>query len=243
MASQLARVRKGREGAEQGGSEECVPAYYCDFSGDTYAYLTGSYSATVVSLLSGAVKISEVNRVKDLCDGDVLLIRGQSERSVIATIADTINPNASLLRKQARLWHNSITTHFNSAISLHRRLKNDGLKISYQTALNWYNGTLAIAPDEENLRQLLAVLNDDNLAEPVDTIVDAKHELERLHIEAGGLITTQLYKALSDNGDLLAGADTLITIPGLGQIHIVTIESIEHIPESIPRSKTNKLLT
>jgi len=243
MAALFSRVRKGRENINNGGHEELVPAYYCDFSGDAFAYLTKNYGAIVVSFTGGSVKISEAKSIHSLCDGDVILMRGHSERSVLESFVESISPNASQLRKQARLWHDAIRLNFDSAINLHRRLKAGGMTISYQTALNWYNGDLAIAPDEENLRQLTALIGNDQLNGSIEVIVDAKRELERLHIEAGGLISSQLYKALSENGDLLAGSDTLVDIPKLGQVHVVAIESLESHPDYYPRSKTNKILT
>jgi hypothetical protein len=242
MAALFSRVRKGRDYVNHGGHEELVPAYYCDFSGDAFAYLTKGYSAVVVSFSGVAVKISEVKSIHNLCDGDVILMRGHSERSVLESFVESIRPDASQLRKQARLWHDAIKLNFDSAINLHRHLKAGGMKISYQTALNWFNGDLAIAPDEDNLRQLSSLMSN-QLSAAVEDIVDAKRELERLHIEAGGLISSQLYKALSDNGDLLAGSDTLVDIPKLGQVHVVAIESLESQPEYYPRSKTNKILT
>jgi hypothetical protein len=242
MAALFSRVRKGRDYVNHGGHEELVPAYYCDFSGDAFAYLTKGYSAVVVSFSGVAVKISEVKSIHNLCDGDVILMRGHSERSVLESFVESIRPDASQLRKQARLWHDAIKLNFDSAINLHRHLKAGGMKISYQTALNWFNGDLAIAPDEDNLRQLSSLMSN-QLSAAVEDIVDAKRELERLHIEAGGLISSQLYKALSDNGDLLAGSDTLVDIPKLGQVHVVAIESLESQPAYYPRSKTNKILT
>lgn len=243
MAAQFSRVRKGRESENDGDQEEQVPAYYCDFSGDAYAYLTMGYSAIVVSFSGTTVKVSEVNRITDLSDGDVLLMRGHSERSVLESFVESISPNVSTLRKQARYWHDTIKQKFDSAIGLHHKLKADGMTISYQTALNWFNGDLAIAPDEENLRQLSTIINDEYLTANIESIIDAKHELERLHIEAGGLITSQLYKVLSDNGNLLAGSGTLVNIPNLGQVYIVAIESLDSRPDYFPRSKTNRILT
>jgi hypothetical protein len=242
MVEQISKTKKHYSSHISEHSDENTEAFYCDLSGDFYAYLTEGFTPNLIIINGETVSVKEIT-MKDLDEGQLLMFRGESEDGAVQSVVENTHPESKELRKIAKIWEEEIKTRFKRPIDLYKQAKSQGFKISYQSILIWHGGWLRIAPEEKNLEMLAIVLGPKSqTAQQLESIKGASQKLGEWHLEAGQIISNALKNKITELRDRINEYGASIKIPSLGQIQIVQIETIENSKQTIARNYTNKLL-
>jgi hypothetical protein len=243
--------QRAYKAARSDGTEAEVSARLVVFEGKAYAFLTDSYKANVVThLLDDSIADLEDKMdvkhlsVKQLKPGDALLFHRGSGRDVIHTAADQIL--APGIRKTSSLWRiallNYIACEALTPELLWMQLREGGCPLQYQTIRNWLENENIIAPKAYNrdVRVIAMVSGNANLADHMDEVLAAIHEVHSAHLR----VSHQLAKQVLDRAVSILKEErkqsALIEI-GLNVL-VVRIVEIDEKSTLVRTSLTNCLL-
>jgi uncharacterized membrane protein YkvA (DUF1232 family) len=185
------------------GSEAEVSARLVMFEGDTYALLTDSYRANVVThLLDSSVEDlddeADIKRLlaRQLSVGDALLFHRGSARDVIRIAADKIlGPG---VRKTSSLWREALLGYAAheglTAEALWERLRVAGCPLQYQTIRNWLETDDTIAPQayKRDVGLIAKLTRDESLTKHMNDVLMAINEVRSAHLQASRQLARQV---------------------------------------------------
>jgi hypothetical protein len=244
-------LRRRKSVREESLSEEqdaIVDAYYVDFTGQTFAYITEGHKLPVVnSYISGSQTVAgkiPLRAINDLKIGDYVMFRESGDSDIIRFIAeDEIGKLAyQQLRSNATRWRKSLRNLGYDPKLVWEALRRVGFARSVQTVRGWLFDQSRICPEDINdVRKIAQASHDEELIRTLPEVEKAKDELVSLHIRAGYRLTELLLKELPSKIDLLAQGETVLDM-GVGKVRIVHIEEIDASPSPQRRSQVNRVL-
>lgn len=244
-------LRRRKSVREEGPSEEqdaIVDAYYVDFTGQTFAYITEGHKLPVVnSYVSGAQTAAGkilLRAINELTVGDYVMFRESGDSDIIRFIAeDEIGKLAyQQLRSKATRWRKSLRNLGYDPRLVWEALRKVGFARSVQTVRGWLFDQSRICPEDINdVRKIAQASHDEELLQTLPEVEKAKDELVSLHIRAGYRLTELLLKELPSKIDLLTHGETVLDL-GVGKVRILHIEEIDPSPSPQRRSQVNRVL-
>ncbi|MEQ8790831.1 MAG: DrmE family protein [Pirellulaceae bacterium] len=174
---------RAERAARSDGHEREVDARLVLFEGNTFAFITDTYEASVVTHLleTDASEDDDIDverkAVKQLRTGDALLFHRRSGRDVIRLMADEFLPKGT--RETALIWQETLRNYVHqnhlSIKTLHRRLRKAGCKVVEQTVRGWVEDDDRIAPKKykEFLPKFAELTADRNLANRIGDVLKA----------------------------------------------------------------------
>lgn len=239
------------QSARSNDAEGEVPARLVLFDGDTYAFLTESFKANVVThLLDDGVDDPDEKpgvkqkTVSQLFPGEALLFQRGSDRDVIRSTADKILPAGR--RDTSALWRKTLLEFAEreqlSAEQLHARLRGGGCPLKLQTIKFWLENDDIIAPQEykRDVEIIAKVTKDQDLEKQMDQVLAAISEVRSAHLRAAHLLAK---KVLAQAVNILrAEGESTSMIEVEDNVVIVRVAEIDVEMSLVRKSFTNRLL-
>ena len=245
----LRRKSVSHAGEVADGSDEICDAYYVDFFGPTFAYITEGHELPIVNAFisgnrSGAAAAVHYRSIEELKLGDFVLFRESGDSDIIRFIAeDSIGAKEyAQLRATATCWRKALTGIGNDPALVWKRLKEVGLSRQLLTVRNWLNDQQMIAPKNfEDVHLIAKAAGDEELLDRLPEVRAAGDQIKSLHIRAGFRLTDLLREALPK--DIEAPEDREIQLDlGFGKVWIVRVEDIDEGTSDCTRGLANRLL-
>jgi len=239
--------RKGARSLETGVPEQVVDAFYVDFVGPTFAFLTEGHELAVLNqYVSGEGTGTKVpmRSVDALKVGDFVLFRESGDSDIIRFLAeDEVGKEQYVvLREKATRWRKALSTLGKDPRIVWERLRTVGFSRHLLTVKAWMYDESRICPKYvEDVRMIAEASNDKELLASLAQLENAKDELMSLHISAGFRLTQLLMKELPGKLGALGRGETELDL-GVGKVWIVRIQEIERTPSAQRRSQLNRLL-
>lgn len=230
------------------GTEDAVDAKLITFTNDKIAFVTLTYKLIYLTdLINDRTEIIEKKDINHLNSGDVVLFFN-SDRDTIRDYADYLlkENNIGYLRELAHSWKNvliNIKDELGFEILL-EELKKAGCNRHKVTINNWIKDEDLIGPRSDNdLRKVLNLDKDSDLPNKYDKIVNAIHNVRRVHHKASSLLSSRLIKILPQLiHDNIISHNAMIDIEGFGEAEIVTIQEIQNQKVKINKYRVNKIM-
>jgi hypothetical protein len=239
--------RKGARSVETGVPEQVVDAFYVDFVGPTFAFLTEGHELAVLNqYISGEGTGTKVpmRSIDALKVGDYVLFRDSGDSDIIRFLAeDEVGKELYVvLRERATRWRKALGTLGKDPRLVWERLRAVGFSRHLLTVKAWMYDESRICPKYvEDVRMIAEASKDNELLASLAKLEDAKDELMSLHISAGFRLTQLLMKELPGKLGALGRGETELDL-GVGKVWIVRIQEIERTSSAQRRSQVNRLL-
>jgi hypothetical protein len=244
----LRRKYAAAKQSDAGEPEELIDVHYVDFSGSTFAYISGGHELPVVNnCLTGkqaATASVPFRPIDDLNVGDFVLFRESGDSDIIRSIAeDEIGVmEYRRLRATAGRWQATLRRFDRDARVVWERLRRFGFSRQLPTVRNWLANDQMIGPkDPRDLHLIAQAIRDGELLDHVHEVENAIEVIKSLHISAGFRLTRLLLGELSKGVELLGDAESELDL-GFGKVWIVRIEEIDEEITQCARSLANRLL-
>lgn len=244
-------LRRRKSISEQNLPEEqdaIVDAYYVDFTGATFAYVSEGHKLPVVNnYISGSETTAgkiPLRAVDDLKVGDYVMFRESGDSDIIRFIAeDEIGKLPyQQLRSRATRWRKALRSLGYDPKLVWESLRKIGFTRSVQTVRGWLFDQSRISPEDmEDVRKIAHASHDEDLIRTLSDVEKAKDELISLHIRAGYRLTELLLKELPSKIELLVQGETVLDL-GVGKVRILHVEDIDPSPSPQRRSQVNRVL-
>ncbi len=228
-------------------TETLVDAFYVDFTGKTFAYLTKGHELPVLNgyFAEDAPQIKvPMRNVSELLVGDVVMFRESGDSDIIRFLAeDEIGKDRyQALRTAATRWRSALHTLGSDPRTVWDRLRLVGSSRQFQTVKTWCEEDRRICPkDIEDVRKIAEASQDHDLLSAIPQLEEAKNELMSLHISAGFRLTHLLMKELPKKKMSLLGGEMQLDL-GVGKVWVVRIADVDHSVTPQRRSQANRLL-
>jgi hypothetical protein len=243
--------RKSVAAATPGGAgapEEVVDAYYVDFAGPTFAYVTESHELPIVNDYvsggQGAAGKVPFRSIEDLKVGDFVLFRSTGDSDIIRfMVEDEIGVEAyRKLRTIATRWKVSLRRIGSDPAAVWEKLRQFAFSRHPQTVRGWLFNQHMIAPKNiGDIRTIALASDDQELIDLLPEIENAISEINGHHIKAGRRLTSELLKELPKRLDVLVTGETEVDL-GFGKVWIVRVEEIDEATSQISYTLVNRLL-
>ena len=248
----LRHIRKDG-GAASSDASDALPARYIGFVGDSYAYLTDTHKVPVATELvtsrSRAVQKLPERIVTDLSPGDYVIFPESSERELVYEVADKIlGPNATDLRKQARVWKDALQASKLSPVAFLKQARELGRPKHIVTIRSWFADSAQIGPggsnddSKEDLELIELVTDSQELKKSKEAVWNAIKDLRGAHLSAGMRLRDVLLQKLPQVIGAVEEKGTRVDLGDLGSAWIVQVETIAAQPEKRERSQINRLM-
>jgi hypothetical protein len=231
-----------------GAPEELMDAYYVDFAGPTFAYITESHDLPVVNdyVTDGKSAVAKVpfRSIEDLKVGDFILFRGTGDSDIIRfMVEDEIGVEAyRKLRTLATRWKVSLRRIGSDPAAVWEKLRQFAFSRHPQTVRSWLVDQQKIAPKNiSDIRTIALASDDQELLNMLPSVEIAISEINGHHIRAGKRLTSELLKELPKRLDVLAAGETEIDL-GFGKVWIVRVEEIDEATSQVNYTLVNRLL-
>lgn len=244
----LRRKSTSHAGETSAEFDEPCEAYYVDFVGPTFAYITEGHELSIVNgFISGnrATVAAVYHRsIEELKVGDFVLFREGGDSDIIRFIAeDGMGAKEyAMLRATATRWRAALAGIGKDPKLVWKRLKEAGLSRRLLTVRNWLTDQQMIAPkDFEDVRLLAKTAGDEELTAQLSEVQAASEQVKSLHIRAGFRLTELLREALPK--DIAVPDDREMQLDlGFGKVWIVKVEEIDEATTNCNRWLSNRLL-
>lgn len=240
--------RADQAGANEELHEEMFDAFYVDFAGPTFAYLSDGHELPVLNAYISGQQASPgkvpLRSVDDLKEGDYVMFRESGDSDIIRFLAeDEIGKDKyQQLRITAGRWRVALQNLGSDPRQVLERLKPFGFSRHLQTVRGWLTDQNTICPqDITDVRKIAGAAHDKELFISLPELERARDELMSSHISAGFRLTELLLKELPKKIGLLGQGETEIDL-GVGKVWVVRIEEIDRSPSLQRRSQVNRLL-
>jgi hypothetical protein len=244
----LLRRKSTSHAGEGADSEEPCEAYYVDFAGPTFAYITEGHELPIVnSFISGsrAAAAAVYHRsIEELKVGDFVLFRESGDSDIIRFIAeDGIGAKEyALLRTKATRWRTALASIGKDPKLVWKKLKEAGLSRQLLTVRNWLTDQQMIAPKNfEDVRLIAKAAGDEELAAQLSLVQAASEQIKSLHIRAGFRLTELLRDALPKDIEVPDNREMQLDLV-FGKVWIVKVEDIDEATTQCNRWLVNRLL-
>lgn len=172
--------------------------------------------------------------------GDRVLLLTGTDRDLLRDEVDKVAPSGC--RHSAAAWQRALRKYSRqcSVSTLVERLSKMGCNRTPATIQHWLHDDLMIAPrSETDLHTILAVTDDDGLRAELRNCVEAVKTLRSLHLKIAIAIGRRVLTRAKDWLESGAAADELLELED--QLVLVTVESVDSEPISVPRPIANRL--
>jgi hypothetical protein len=230
------------------GLEESTDAYYVDFVGSTFAYVTEGHELPVVNdyVTDDNPPASSVpyRSIEDLSVGDFVLFRESGDSDIIRFIVeDEIGTKKyQELRSTATRWRMALRQLGADAKTVWGRLREYGLSRQLLTVRSWLTNEQMIGPKDPG--DLLLIARATGVGELFNTLREVEQAIEQLkslHIRAGFRLTRLLLRELPKRVEVLSIGENKLDL-GFGKVWIVRVEDIDEATTQCSRSLVNRLL-
>lgn len=226
---------------------QAVEATYVGFTGDTFAYLTDRFQATVVTNLLSASSPGEIEWkcLTDLNVCDYLLFIEGAETDLLSDLCKQRFPDYPSTFECARLWHAKLVdfqgqNHLSTA-QIITRLQAIGLERHDATIRAWIENPHLIAPStEDDIAKIAELTGDSSFKSAVPRIHQCAKRVRTWHQQVGRSLGEAIIRYLQDNEVRLTGAETKIEVE-CSSAWIVEIEYISASRQWFSSSSVNKL--
>lgn len=226
---------------------ENIEAYYVDFAGSTFAYLSEGHQIPLVNqFMLGNEHTASVpyRAIEDLRVGDFVLFRDTGDSDIIRFIVeDEIGAvEYQRLRGIASRWKAALLRIGPDAKTVWKKLNEAGVSKHQLTVKNWFSNEQLIGPKAAADIELIArVAQDSELQLSISSVVEVIEQIRGYHVGAGSRLTKMLLQELSKRtGDIQRGEMEIDL--GVGKVWIVRIQEIDESTTSCSRSVVNRLL-
>lgn len=244
----LRRKSASHPGETAGEVDEPCDAYYVDFVGPTFAYITEGHELPIVNaFISGnraGTAAVQHRSIEELNVGDFVLFRESGDSDIIRFIAEDSmgDKEYAQLRATATRWRAALASVGHEPNLVWKRLKEVGLSRQLLTVRNWLNNQQMIAPKNfEDVRLIAVAAGDDNLLARLPEVQAASDEIKSQHIRAGFRLTVLLREALPKDIEVPADREMQLDL-GFGKVWIVRVEDIDEGTTECNRWLVNRLL-
>jgi hypothetical protein len=246
LARRKSRAADDHSGRE-GDLDEIIEAWYVDFVGPTFAYLTEGHDVPVLSdYVSGQVSSGRIplRSVDALNEGEYVMFRESGDSDIIRFLAeDDVGKNKYYqLRLSSNRWRITLQKLGTDPKQVLDRLRPFGFSRHVQTVRGWLLNENIICPqDIRDVRMIAGAAHDKGLLASIPEIENARDEITSLHIRAGHRLTELLLKDLPKKISLLGQRETQLDL-GVGKVWVVRIEQIDRTSSGQRRSHVDRLL-
>lgn len=230
------------------GSDEQCEAYYIDFTGHTFAFITEGHELPIVNgFVTGSPSTASGlfhRTVKELKVGDFVLFRESGDCDIIRYIAEDEMGSSryDLLRVEAARWRTALARIGKDPAHVWSRLREAGLSRQLPTVRNWLTNQHMIAPkDMDDVRLIAKAAGDNELLSQLSSVQAASEQLKSQHIRAGFKLTELLRDALPKDIEVPDGREMQLDL-GIGKVWIVRVEDIDETPTEYNTGLVNRLL-
>lgn len=246
IESILKQVRKDA-GRDLANPQESKEAKYVSFSGDSYAYLTKTFQATVVSSLirdpdaeNSEVKSIELEKLRT---GDYLLFREHGDSSIIRQMAMKVTDRDDYieLRKDASIWKETLRTMGTTSRQIYNKLRAEGFNKTQICLINWLENSEVIGPSDINDLKIIAkASHSKELDRSIQHIWKSITAVRSIHRKAGRRLTESIIKKVPELLESVSDRETKIELD-IGSAWIVHIDQIEPEFRNYPANRVNRL--
>jgi hypothetical protein len=244
----LLRRKSASHAGETADSEEPCEAYYVDFAGPTFAYITEGHELPIVnSFISGSRAAASAvyqRSIEELKVGDFVLFRESGDSDIIRYIAeDGLGAKEyALLRTKATRWRTALGNIGRDPKLVWKTLKEAGLSRQLLTVRNWLTDQQMIAPKNfEDVRLMATAACDEELAAELSEVQAASEQIKSQHIRAGFRLTEMLRDALPKDIKVPDNREMQLDLV-FGKVWIVKVEDIDETTTQCNRWLVNRLL-
>jgi hypothetical protein len=234
--------------AREEAGDEFVEAWYVDFAGPTFAYLSEGHELAVLNAYVSGQQTSPgkvpLRSVEDLKEGDYVMFRESGDSDIIRFLAEDElgRDKYKHLRLTANRWRAALQKLGTDPRQVLERLRPFGFSRHLQTVRGWLADQNIICPqDITDVRKIAGAAHDEELLMSLPELERARDELMSSHISAGFRLTELLLKELPKKIGVLGQGETELDL-GVGKVWVVRIEEIDRSPSTQRRSQVNRLL-
>jgi len=229
-------------------NDDQVDAYYVDFTGPTFAYITEGHELPLVNdFITDQAKAPgsvPYRSIEDLVPGDYVLFRESGDTDIIRFIAeDMVGAEAyRRLRAMATRWKTAVRSLGTDPKAVWEKLRVFGFSKQLFTVRNWLGNERMIGPKfPDDLRLIARAAESTQLSADLPEIERAIDEIKSYHIRAGFKLTSLLLKELPKRVEVLAEGETELDL-GFGRVWIVRVEEVDETSSRCGRQVANRLL-
>ncbi len=229
------------------GGAQCE-AYYVDFAGSSFAYITDGHELSIVSkfvgdcgVTSAAVKNSPL---KEVSVGDYILFRKSGDSDILRFIAEDLvgASQYKAMRDKATSWRAALECLGHTPREIWQKLHSAGFVCHKWNVRNWVTDQHMIAPKNfDSVRMIAQAARDDELMASLSEVEKAVDQTKSLHIRAGFKLTAMLREALP-TGIQADGEREIELDLVFGSVWIVRVTEIDRAATQCSRSLVNRLL-
>lgn len=234
-------------GPDTSGSDEMCEAYYVDFVGATFSYITEGHELPIVNDLireSSANPAVHHRSIEELKVCDFVLFRESGDSDIIRFIAeDEMGPKEySTLRATATRWRSALASIGRDPAVVWNKLAESGFCRQLPTLRNWLVNEHMIAPKNiEDIRAIALAAGDVDLLARLSDVQNAGEEIKSRHIRAGFRLTAMLREALPKRIAVPGDREIRLDL-GVGGVWIAKVDEIDRSTTNCNRSLVNRLL-
>ena len=236
-------------GQQSRDQEAMIEAYYVDFVGEGFAYVTKGHRLPVVNqLIVGSMPQNQqtipYRTVSELRKDDFVLFRDSGDSDIIRFIVeDEIGTKKyRAMRNVACLWKSALLTLGNDPRTVWNQLRKLGLSKHFLTVKNWLFNDQMIGPKDMSDIELIAKAADDvKLLESLPQVEQAIEKVKAYHIRAGFRLSQLILAELPERIQESRANETELDL-GIGKVWILRIDAIDESPSMYVRSAVNRLL-
>jgi hypothetical protein len=172
-------------------ASESTEAYYVDFIGSAFAYLTEGHQIPVVNqFITGKDRHLTVpyRAIEDLNIGDFVLFRDTGDADIIRFIVEDEIGAAEYqrLRSIASRWKTALLRIGPDAKTVWKRLQDAGASKHRLTVKNWFTNDQMIGPkDAADIELIARVAKDSELLQSVSSVFGVIEQIRGYHVAAG----------------------------------------------------------
>ncbi len=236
------------DGDDAGISDAQCDAYYVDFVGSSFAYVTDGHELSVVSKFVGDSGVSSAavknSSLKEIKEGDYILFRKSGDSDILRFIAEDMIGAATYktMRDTATRWRAAMQRIGTDPRDVWLKLQAAGLTCHILTVRNWVTDQHMIAPKKfDNIRLIARAAGDETLISSLSEVQKAIDQIKSLHIRAGFRLTEMLREALPTGIQAIGEREIELDLV-FGSVWIVRIAEIERSVTQCSRSLVNRLL-
>lgn len=244
----LMRRKVGATDHDREQHEEMVEAFYVDFAGSTFAYLTEGHELPVLNAYVSGEQVNPgkvpLRAAESLKVGDYVMFRESGDSDIIRFLAEDDVGKAAYqrLRATAGRWRVTLRKLGTTGEQVWNRLRPYALSRHPLTVKGWLTNESMICPkDPADLRIIASAAHDKELFQALPDVMRARDEIVSLHIRAGYRLTELLLKELPKKISALGQGETELDL-GVGKVWVVRIEELDSSLTNQPRSQVNRLL-
>jgi hypothetical protein len=243
----LIRRKSSSVAAASYDPNESVEAYYVDFTGSTFAYLSEAHEIPVVNqFITGKDHTLGVpyRAIEDLKVGDFVLFRDTGDSDIIRFIVEDEIGAAEYqrLRAIASRWKTALLRIGPDPKTVWKRLQEAGASKHRLTVKNWFTNEQMIGPkDVADIDLIARAARDEELEQSTSRVFEVIEQIRGYHVGAGSRLTKMLLEELPKRIEEIKRGEMEIDL-GFGRVWIVRIQEIEETTTPCGRSVVNRLL-